>query len=611
MRITHLACLVAGLVCSGAVFAQPLASINYLNCGLSTQTCNVFNTSPLFNPGGFTHYPMVGGAYYNGTEVRLQTANPPTNEMATGYAIAYPFKANYPLVITIIAADSSVDPTSAPLLQFGGLAALPNPNVTDPTGCGPVGENGWLFLNSNIWNTATLNRAYKQYSWLLTPNSTGAYVYFLASGGSQIDGTTVYIKSLTIGPPTFTLSPGGGSQPCGRPGSPINFSVSNNNGLTGITSYTWNLGAPGTAGNGWLYDGSPAPQYITTTTNSVSLTTTGCETPGPVTLTVNTAVTSYQTNTANVSLYSMPLTVTGPSQFCNTSAQTYTVSTPPCNATVTWSSIPAGVLNLTPNGLSVTVSPVSGVIDAYAALIATPSGCGLPGQMEITVADGIPNISCSSIGNGTCSIVEPQCSGDFFVGTGYTIPNADGDGYNSWLWTLSGAKFANGATSLVTAHNVPTTPYNVIPNAGVNTAYLSIQPTNACGYVPSGIPFQYIILNTGEACGSGEANGARTGSGTGTKPILADSATFTGSTRFTVSPNPARSTLAINAAGPGMQGFIAIDVIDALGTRRQQKIFGEKIYSTTLDIGSLGAGIYIVRIYDGSAWEVHKVLVLR
>lgn len=65
----------------------------------------------------------------------------------------------------------------------------------------------------------------------------------------------------------FNVSQSSGSTTCQTQTSKT-FTVNNPKSIPGVTGYNWNLG---TQPNGWLYNGSPAPQFINTSNNTLTL----------------------------------------------------------------------------------------------------------------------------------------------------------------------------------------------------------------------------------------------------------------------------------------------------------------------------------------------------
>lgn len=77
-------------------------------------------------------------------------------------------------------------------------------------------------------------------------------------------GTVWYSPKITVvKTPSFTLSPGSVTIPCGST-SPITFTCNSNTGI-GSFVYKWNVG------NGWTKDGVPVSGIITTSSNSITL----------------------------------------------------------------------------------------------------------------------------------------------------------------------------------------------------------------------------------------------------------------------------------------------------------------------------------------------------
>src|SRR5699024_9989955 len=115
-------------------------------------------------------------------------------------------------------------------------------------------------------------------------------------------------------------------------------------------------------------------------------------------------------------------------------------------------------------------------------------------------------------------------------------------------------------------------------------------PINDCGLTTTGIPFQYIILNTHQQCYN----------------------------NYVVFPNPAINTLNINIAQQVNQkatknnrnkGFSIIEITDKFGNIKFRKEYAKGTKNAILNISSLPVDVYILRIYNGYKWEDHKVMI--
>lgn len=123
------------------------ANIVYQVSNLCTSCCNVFNQSGSSTiVGGYNHYPVSGGAAFDGTNVKMLTQFDATNNKNTGtaYAIGYTFKTGYNYIINIDAGYTASPPTAFPRLRVSLRSALPLPGDSDPLSCGAVSSNKYL-----------------------------------------------------------------------------------------------------------------------------------------------------------------------------------------------------------------------------------------------------------------------------------------------------------------------------------------------------------------------------------------------------------------------------------------------------------------------------------
>ncbi|HET8828092.1 MAG TPA: T9SS type A sorting domain-containing protein, partial [Pelobium sp.] len=188
--------------------------------------------------------------------------------------------------------------------------------------------------------------------------------------------------------PELELAPATVATECGI-ATTRTFAVSNPSGLENITSYEWNLGS---ANNGWLYNGSPAPQNITTSSNTLNLTSV-CN----ATIVKNVGVT-VRVNNVNYKSYTSTVSrtggdtpvITGSSAICGGSAN-YSINNLACDATVTWSATGnttfSGGIN---TGSSITIENNDEEVITLTANIS--SACGNFTRTK-TVTVGVPYFS--------------------------------------------------------------------------------------------------------------------------------------------------------------------------------------------------------------------------
>jgi Secretion system C-terminal sorting domain len=378
----------------GIINLSEAQTLNYTTVNYPITQCNVFNVSPARVVSGLTHYPVSGGVSYNGSALVLQTkgGQTPSTTLGTAYAIAISIKQGYSYNITVNASEQSLDPVSAPFLEIGAISSLLNPNTTNPTACGAVDQNKWSVLQSTRIGSAYINNTNPQNYPIVQDFIAYAnlsYFTILAHSGSQSQSSIVLINSITVvetaPSPAFTLSPSSVSISCGST-TPVTFTATGSNIPSGATvTYSWNLGA---APNGWLYNGSPAPQTVSTgSTNTLTLTPVCGATQSNISATTTVNSTNYNTNSSAITVTPPSLTIDGANSFCLGTSVYSLAGTIPCGTTVTWSATPSGILSLSPSGNTVTATQVG---DGIATLTATINACN-NFAVSLPVAVGAPD----------------------------------------------------------------------------------------------------------------------------------------------------------------------------------------------------------------------------
>ena len=99
--------LIPALMCCLSFASAQITTVNYAGSGLSTSACNVFLNNPQIN--GLTHYPVVGGASYDGSEILLpiEAGTNPAIGTGTKYSIAYPFVSGATYTISVYWSSSA------------------------------------------------------------------------------------------------------------------------------------------------------------------------------------------------------------------------------------------------------------------------------------------------------------------------------------------------------------------------------------------------------------------------------------------------------------------------------------------------------------------------
>ena len=586
--------------------------LDYTTVNYSPSLCNVFNTTTLKVVGGLKHYPISGGVSYSNNALLLQTrgGSTPSTTLGTAYAIEKSIKKGYNYKITVSAFKTSSDPTSRPTLEIGAISSTLDPNITNPSACGSVNQNSWMGIQSSVIGVAALTDVNAQ-DYVIVPNynPTSDKIAFtvLAHSGSTTQPTSVFIRKITIvetlAPTVFTLTPTSLSVPCGSSTTQV-FTVNNVSNTPGTFRYDWNLGS---ANNGWIYNGSPAPQTFSTTTNSISLTSS----PTATTLS-NIIVNAYvilngsasATLTSNISIAATTynFSINGNAIICNSSE--YNIPNLPQSASVSWSipSSAGSVLQLsrntpTTNSLRITNQKFYQISTTLTATIT-----GLPCGVTQTVTKEIYNDNDQSgsqpyaYSQEACyagNVYHPAESGTInsnsspvFVDQGCMVyvPLGKLNGLNVTLDQGSGQPDIWGVSSS-TGH-----PYN--------TLYFTL-PLGS-----GGIPFTFRISGNG-VCYE--------------KTLLFFSYSNNGSYSFSASPNPVKNTLTVTALEnkvislKGDKGFIKhepeflMKIYDVNTNRLLLSTSCHKgSLQNQLNTSSLKKGYYLLQVIDGKEIQTIK-----
>ncbi|WP_157232179.1 hypothetical protein [Hyalangium minutum] len=184
---------------------------------------------------------------------------------------------------------------------------------------------------TRMYVSASMNIGASSFS---SAGATGEFYAVLTSSaypsGYASAGQAFEVKAAS----QFVMTPASLSLVCGTTAAQ-RFSVSNPGNIAGVVSYVWDLGS---ANNGWLYNGSPAPAVITTIAAAIDLTPVCGVAQSDVSATVNTnnaVYGPYRTDVTNSGYPSM--FINGPSNLCTTSPYTYSVAGLSCGTSVTWS----------------------------------------------------------------------------------------------------------------------------------------------------------------------------------------------------------------------------------------------------------------------------------
>lgn len=545
----------------------------------STGQCNAFY--PSTNVNSITHTTTCGTVIYDNTNhaIELDTKADDNIYKGTEYKLEYNFKQGYSYAIKINAWCSTPtypEPNSKMRVDFSSAS---NGGGSSCTGVESFNTTSSLTSNNNLQLNPGVYSDYT-FQYYSLPVAQG----FLYIGGflQYINGTAtswILIKKITITetPPSvsFTL-PASTTFACGTT-TPQTFTVTNGSGTTGITDYTWNLGS---ASNNWLYNGSPAPQTISTgTTGSISLTPVCGKTPGNVYATVTANGSSYNTNTSTVSVTAPSLSIQGNTSFCSDSSVYSLVGAIPCNATVSWIASPSGIVSLSPNGSSVTVTKVGNGIVTLTALInacnnfavSKQIAIGTPGRPKVfdEMDNEIRTVSiCTNIHKSLCPTVDPKWN------------------ILEWKWEKITGNF--NLLDFQTCGQI----IGFQPGSG----YISVSVRNACGWSTSNLIVVYITDCSSMAMQE--------------KSIK-------------LFPNPASSSITISvdnqknakSTTTDKENFAAasindVKIYDNFGSvKLYRKFSGQQ--TASLDVSMLTKGVYMVEVNTGSKVEYQQLIIQR
>lgn len=95
---------------------------------------------------------------------------------------------------------------------------------------------------------------------------------------------------------------------------------------------------------------------------------------------------------------------------------------------------------------------------------------------------------------------------------------------------------------------------------------------------------------------------------------MAAPASCSGGEGFRVSPNPATNAIKIEPFKQEEKfslknGIQVIQVIDKMGVIKSIKNLGKGVKSTVIQVNNLPTDVYTLRIYDGTTWYTHKIII--
>ncbi len=226
--------------------------------------------------------------------------------------------------------------------------------------------NNWIQGTESTVVTSTLSTGHSEFIQIRPKNTCG-------SNMQNVQPSKFIL--IQRPKPNIALSPSPASINCNAT-TPVTYTVSGTGSVTGITGYTWNLGS---TNNGWIYNGSPAPQTINTATNTITLVPIAAGTaPNNVSVDVIISGNCPVSLTSNLQ-FIIPggtYNILGSNLLCKNIINSFILQqTPPSGTTVTWAISPNdGSVVITPNGNSVDIDASNANPAYYYNLTASING---------------------------------------------------------------------------------------------------------------------------------------------------------------------------------------------------------------------------------------------
>ena len=584
------------------------ASIVYSSSNLANITncptcCNVFNQSASNSTvGNLRHWPVSGGAIFDGTNVIMATQVNAQQNLNTGtaYAIQYNFKVGYNYNVSFDLGYTATPSTAVPTITISLRTVLPDPNDTDPTSCGPVNNSKWSSSIGTpiIGIISPTQTGIKNYPLsAFSVQSTRSYLIITVSDGG-VNVSNALINKITLNEtsasPSFTLSPTSVTKTCGASLSQT-FTTNSSNMPAGATiSYIWNLGS---ANNNWMFNGSPAPQTITTTANTLSLTALDCAIAPVNNIVVTAVVNGTNYNAGTVTVRAAPFSIAGPGIVCSSGNTTdYSITNLGCTPTVSWTASPGGIVTInSPNSPTTTLSYLS---DGGVTLIATYSGACGSGSLSIPVTSGSPVPTGASYFNSNYGY-----SSSSSIVSQYAILGADhgrpGDNDVAFNYTINDTRFTSYTWTPISQPSG--TSYQIVDNGKTMWAYVTNPYTNRS------VTITMQLQAFGGPCG------------TYTQNVSSTAARISGWGRSSVSvyPNPAKDFVDVTSMieklskSPSSQKIYAVKITDSYGVVRQSVEYKTGVSSLRISISKFRSGLYLLSTYDGHSWVNQQLIIQR
>lgn len=346
----------------------------------------------------------------------------------------------------------------------------------------------------------------------------------------------------------------------------------NNGPNSSCGTYEWNLGS---ANNNWNHNGSPAQQIITTNTNSITLTTSGCGKPGDVTVTLSGANSVFGPVTIPVTMNSQ-LSISDVDNVCTT--RDLTISGLGCNEQVTWESSNPAIATVSGNGGQATVTKVGRGVVTITATVA--DGCG-PQVLNKSVGVGVPDRPKSFDENGNEITTFQLCAGTAITICTDLNPIWDVIDYEWEIGTGDFDMVGLGSCAAVSAF---------LPGSG----FISVRARNACGF-SSRTLFVIQVLDCNRLT-------------TQRKSVELYPNPASNSVTISVSnQNNARSKV-IGEQSPETALINEVKIYDSYGMLKIYRKYNNQ-QTATMNVSSLQKGVYLVEVKTGNGIEYKKLII--
>ncbi len=384
---------------------------------------------------------------------------------------------------------------------------------------------------------------------------------------------------------SFALTPSPINITCGST-TPVIFTISDVNSAPGSINYNWNVGGS------WKYNGSPAPNVINTTVNTITLTPNTLPLSNiSVTPILNNVNQSTIISTVNYPAFTSSAVISGNiNTSCNfPSNSIFTINAGAGNS-VSWSSSDTNVAFLSsPSNTQVTVNSISSGSFTLNALITNQ--CGQQTNKTKTFSIGTPSFQSFKCGG----MSRDFCSGSPINVTSNTLPILDindkvtanylgmtaVEAYDNTNWEWQAI---SNIVSVAKTKNLCRIGLLSYGQTGVR-----VRARNSCGWSPwTDLLFEIVEI----------------------PPVyqrLANNEFI-----FSVTPNPAANYIFIDIKNKEKSNTIRhiiykAELFDILNVSRKKIELREN--KGEIDVMSLESGIYILKIYFDGKIENHQIIV--